>query len=248
MRFRALVVVGLLALAPALAACEPSPTAVTAAFDSTSIDVGANAVIRGTVAPATGGTTVVLEQKVGSEWRRHRSAPTRADGGITFHLAKPGVGTYAFRLRSGATASPTVYFKVHDRVHLGLRWGPTRLDASTGPQTLARTTYARSIAYDRCVGISSGLFQFQPRGEFRVLEMRVGMAASSPAGSQRRFTIRADGRTVLTGTANVGSNHHVRVDLAGVRQLDVEIVSSPFGCRSIESQGTFVLGDPFLYR
>lgn len=248
MRVRALLLVGLVVLAPTLAACEPSPTAIVAAFDSNSIDVGRSAVIRGTVTPARAGTTVVFEQRVGTTWRRHRSLQTTTGGRLTIHFDKPAPGTYAFRVRSGSTSSPILYLKVHDRVHLGLRWGPTMLDATSGQRTLAGVTYLRSIGYDHCVGISSGVFQFQPKGEFRVLEMAVGMGMASPAGSQRRFTVRADGRTLVSGTANVGSNHRLRLDMTGVRQLDIEIFSTPFGCETVQSQGTFVLGDPFLYR
>lgn len=248
MRVRTLLIGLLVVAAPLLAGCEPSPTAIQASFQPNSIDVGRSTEIRGTVTPATAGTTVVLEQKVGAEWRRHRSMETRAGGALYFHLDTPAVGTYAFRVRSGSTSSPTFYLKVHDRVPLGLRWGPTRLSTVHGPQTLATTTYADPISYAGCAGISSALFQFQPKGEFSRVEMVIGMAMASPAGSQRQFTIRGDGKVLRTGTANVGSHHRTVLDLAGVRQLDIEILSTPFGCGTTQSKGTFVLGDPYLYR
>jgi hypothetical protein len=248
MRVRALLIGLLVVVAPTLAACEPSPTAIQAAFQPNAIDVGRSAEIRGIVAPATAGTTVVLEQRVGSGWRRHRSTQTTAGGALYFHLNKPAVGTYAFRVRGGSTSSPTFYLKVHDRVPLDRRWGPTRLSTVPGSQTLADTTYQNPISYAGCAGIGSALFQFQPKGEFRVVEMFIGMAMSSPSGSQREFTIRGDGKVLRTGTANVGSHHRTRLDMTGVRQLDIEIVSKPFGCGTPQSQGTFVLGDPYLYR
>jgi hypothetical protein len=248
MRLRTLVLVLCAVVAPVLAACEPTPTAVQAALHRTAIDVGTSTHIRGTATPARSGMTVVLERRFGTTWKAQRSMTTTAGGALYFHLNKPGPGTYAYRVRGGSAVSTTLYLKVHDRVPLVQRPGPYGLVTVPGPQTLGTTTYADPISYAGCAGLSSATFTYAPRSEFRVLDVHVGMAMSSPARSMRVYTVRADGAVVWNSTVHVGSNHHVRIDVTGVEDIEIELKSTPLGCHIPEAKGTFVLGDAYLYR
>lgn len=247
MRRRAAVtmVVGLL-VALVLGACQPAPTSITAAFDSNSIDLGSRATLRIGTTPAKKGWDVALERRSGSRWVKERSGPTRADGTVNWSLLPATAGTYAYRVTSGGTATPTIYLKVTDRVHLGLRYGPYGAEPlNPGRHTLGTTTYARSLASSAC-RIQQMISYYQPGKAFSRLETVVGMAMSSPQGSYRNWSIKGDGRVLRSGQVVVGSADKVSMDIRGVDVLEVHWGAG--WCDQPGTGGTFVLGDPFLYR
>lgn len=240
----ALVIAVLLGLT-GLAACDPSPSSITARTAVWAVDVNQQTQVVGNINPRSGGKTVVLERKISGRWYERGRATTNSNGAFSINIRPSQSGAYAFRVRSGGTSSPSFYLRVWFQEHLdSVTPVAGRYVFSKGERTMDGRRYTRALQSSSC-SASGTAVEYDLGRRYGRVNMVIGLDDRSSSTAQRNYFIYTDGHQVASGTVRLGQTRTVGVNLDGKLRLKVEWRRAGSSCNGTSY---FTLGDPILRR
>jgi hypothetical protein len=222
---------------------------------------GKQAVISGTVTPATPGFQLSLQRRAGTSWLS--VANKTVAGGSAFSFSEPasnvGLAIYRVVTTKGASyvgASPSVRVRIlHWMSFTGVpQFGDALPAPGDGDLTTASATTG-GVTYDNAVSMDAGCYN-QSNGnawldymldrKYEQLTATVGIADGGPAGLTASYSFIGGGRKLVTGTLVTGALQKIKVPLDGIYKLRLEInIPDPYhaaGCSADLEQVVF--GDP----
>jgi len=241
----------LLALAPHAGAANVTIQASAAPW----VVEGGHLAVTGRVSPHPAGLELTLQQRRGTGWVSVADVGVRSDGAFAFTArpAAPGVAVYrvvtekgtSFAGASGSVPVRVLHWAYIDTIDAFGYVVPLSGDLTTGPIDSGGVHYDHDVSLDAgCYNQWNGSawIDYILQGQYELFTATIGLDDAAPAGSTATYSIIGGGRKLASGSLVSGSSTKLRIPLAGLYRVRLEInVPDPTHAAGCSSSFTHVV-------
>lgn len=205
--------------APSADRRAPRPM-LTSASDH--VVVGQKLVLKGAVAPATKGLTVILQKRVGEKgWVREARLTTTRNGGFTYRDKPHAVGERSYRavVPGGGRSKPVTVtvFKWQRLTKLPIRTAAHTM--LSGNQSINGRTYDWAVHNDPITDQTSGYADWNLARKCLKLRTTAGLGDASDSTATGTVSLSGDGTDLYTKAFSLGQSETRTLDLTDVFRL-----------------------------